>query len=200
MAKLDIRFSVRISIGATGGPRFSTGLVILGSGFEKRNQNWFAARCEYDVSRACRNLAEVEELISFFRICKGMAHSFRFKDYSDFKVLTGQGILSLVSPGVWQLYKEYSNSAGTDTHKIVFPVQGTIMLLDAGGLMTEGGDYSIDYTTGLVTMLGSPTPFPLSWTGQFDRHCRFDTDSLQLTGEAPTFFRSKTIPIVEIKD
>ena len=36
----EVRFPTRVSYGAIGGPRFSTTVQILNSGFEQRNINW----------------------------------------------------------------------------------------------------------------------------------------------------------------
>ena len=45
MASFDeVQFPPSISFGATGGPGFSTKVVILSSGYEARNQNWSLAR------------------------------------------------------------------------------------------------------------------------------------------------------------
>lgn len=40
---------------------------------------------------------------------------------------------------------------------------------------------------------------PVSWAGEFDVHARFDTDRLRLVAEDIEFFRSQSIPIVEVR-
>lgn len=200
MAKLNKLFPKTISFGAVGGPAWNTDVVVLGSGFENRNQNWAQARCMWDVSKACRNRNQVNELIAFFRVTKGRLHSFRFWDFTDYEVLSGQGILVSLGGGIYQLYKEYSNSVGTDVHKIVFPVASTIVIKAGIDTLDVGVDYTLDDTTGRITLIGSPGG-PTSWTGQFHRHARFDDDKLQLQVEGnANFFRANQIMIVEVRD
>ena len=200
MSVLNIRFPTDISIGAVGGPGYSTDVVVLGSGHEQRNQNWSAARSSYDVSKAVVTNALRDELIAFFRIAKGRTHSFRLKDFTDFKASTTTGIFLSLGGVTYQLQKRYTHAGGTEDRDIVKPVNGTISVYKAGPiLLQESVDYTIDYATGVLTALGGTPPVPVSWAGEFDVHARFDTDRLRLIGEAAEIFRSQSISVVEIR-
>lgn len=160
MAFLDLRFPDNISYGALGGPAFSTDVVVVGSGFEQRNQNWQASRYSFDVSHAARTAPEIAELIAFFRIAKGRAHSFRYKDWMDYQTALTEGRLGTTGLGTgigtYQLYKHYSNSVGSDDRKITRPVTGTLVVKRNGSAMTVGagaGQIAIDYSTGVVTVV-----------------------------------------------
>src|SRR5262245_54413790 len=102
---LDILFPTGISYGAVGGPGYSTDVVSMNSGFESRNQNWEISRCYWDVAKGAHTEALRTELITFFRIAKGRKFSFRFRDSSDYKVITGEGVLSPLGGATFQLYK-----------------------------------------------------------------------------------------------
>jgi len=198
MSFLDIRFPTGISYGASGGPGYSTDVVILNSGHEQRNQNWSAARCTFDVARAVKTDALRTALITFFRIAKGRAHSFRFRDQTDYEVSTSEGVLSIITATTYQLKKRYTNAAGTEDRTITLPVSAVIK--DAGGVtLRDGIDYNLALTTGVVTIIGSPTMTPASWSGEFDLPCRFDTDTLRMVAEDIDLFRSQSIPIVEVR-
>lgn len=159
MSFLDIRFPDNISYGGTGGPNFSTDVVVVESGFEQRNVNWAAARHSYDVSHAARTQAEVEELIAFFRVAQGRAHSFRYKDELDYSATVANGLLGTgVGTGLptYQLYKKYTNSAGASTRKITRPVSGTLSAYRGASPITIGagaGNIAIDNATGIVTFV-----------------------------------------------
>lgn len=194
------RFPVGISFGAVGGPGYSTDVVVMGGGAEQRNQNWSAARCAYDVARACKTLAIRDELIAFFRIAKGRANGFRFKDWTDYEVATTEGVLSSLGSGQYQLQKRYTHAGGTEDRDIQKPVSGTAAVYTSGDvLLVAGVDYTIDTTTGIITVQGSPTPAPAKWSGEFDVPVRFDIDRLGLIAEDIEFFRSQSIPLVEIR-
>lgn len=159
MAFLDIRFPDNISYGGTGGPNFSTDVVVINSGFEQRNANWAAARHSYDVSHAARTQAQVEELIAFFRVAQGRANSFRYKDELDYSATVANGLLGTgVGTGLptYQLYKKYTNAAGTSTRKITRPVSGTLSALRGASPITIGagaGNVAINNSTGVVTFV-----------------------------------------------
>jgi len=162
---LDIRFPEKISFGASGGPEFLTDVIITASGREARNQNWSSERLRYEVAHAAR-LEEVwRPLQAFFRVVAGRAHSFRFKDWTDYSATHSEGVFldaDSGSPLGKQMYKLYSFGGQTYYRKITKPVVGKITT-DAVGL---------DYTTGIATS-GS------YWYGEFDVHVRFDTDEMK---------------------
>lgn len=197
MAFKNIRFPTGISYGAVGGPRWSTDVVIKNSGHESRNQNWADARCEYDVAKGCKTETDRRALIAFFRVCKGKAHSFKFKDWSDFEVITGEGVLTQLSATTYQLVKRYTtDDASTYDRYITLPYD---VIVKQGSTTLTGANYSLDATTGILTILGSPTPAPTSWTGSFDVPVRFDTDRLGLVAEDIDYFKSQNIPVVEVR-
>lgn len=188
---LDIRFPERISLGAEGGPEFSTDIVIMASGAEARNQNWSTERLRYDVSHAARLEADWRKLQAFFRVVAGRAKSFRFKDWTDYVCDSGYGVFQDAdsgSPLGKQMYKLYYFNGQSYYRKITKPVSGTITT-DAVGL---------DYSTGIAT---SGT----YWSGQFDVHARFDTDSMRAEtidkqNDGSLIVGWQSIPIVEVKE
>ena len=48
------RLSVKVSLGAQGGPAFSTDVVPVRSGYETRNENWSQARHRYEIGLQVR--------------------------------------------------------------------------------------------------------------------------------------------------
>lgn len=55
MAFHDVVFPDEIAYGSKGGPKFQTTVVTLGSGVERRNQDWSRVRAEYDVSHGIKD-------------------------------------------------------------------------------------------------------------------------------------------------
>ena len=188
---LDIRFPPKISAGAVGGPEFLTDVVIVASGQETRNQNWTNERLSYEVSHAARREEDWRELASFFRVVYGKAHSFRFKDWTDYVCESGDGVFLTAdtgSPLGVQMYKKYTFSGQIYYRKITKPISGKVTT-DAVGL---------DYTTGIA----SSGTF---WYGEYDVHARFDTDAMKHETITPQddgelIVGWQNIPIVEVKD
>ena len=92
MAFHDTRLPVDVERGALGGPGFKTTVTPLGSGKEQRNIDWARTRAEFDIGYGLMDQdsvlleATIDNLLSFFYTREGKAHTFRFKDWSDFKI------------------------------------------------------------------------------------------------------------------
>lgn len=187
---LPERFPDLVSFGATGGATFLTNVVATEGGLEQRNQIWSQARGSWEVSHAARLPEQYKPLQAFFRVARGKAMEFRFKDWSDFTVESGEGVFVLISAGVYQMHKRYTVGTETVDRKITLPIEDSVTI--------TGTFSAADYDTGIVT--GTPT----SWIGEFDVRCRFDTDQMK----AEIIDRSQgsgliigwsSIPVVEVK-
>lgn len=189
MAFIETRFPEDISYGATGGPGYNTDVIVVNSGHEQRNATWQDSRCVYDVAHGVKTQEQLNTLIAFFRVMKGRANGFRFKDWMDFTVAAGEGIFWTIDATHFQLVKRYSTAGNNYDRKITKPVSGTLSI-------TGGTVASVDYTTGIVTMTsGTPT----AWTGEFDVPCRFDTDQMKVNIENYNAFTWGSVPVVEIR-
>src|SRR5215472_6880564 len=141
MASFDeVQFPPSISFGATGGPGFSTKVIILSSGYEARNQNWSLARAEYDISTGIKTKADMDAVIAFFYARAGRARGFRFKDWKDYQA-TSEPVFAL-GGGNYQLAKSYVSGSVGYQRLITKPVAGTISVSGGG---------SVDPTTGIIT-------------------------------------------------
>lgn len=219
MAFIEVQFPPAVSYGSVGGPRFSTRLHSSGSGYEYRNAVWGAPLYQYEAAWGVRTQEHLESLLQFFVAVAGRAHAFRFKDWMDYKscdlnatiartdqtIGTGDGVET-----VFQLVKIYSQTDGTNTvtttRTISKPVSGTVLIEVNGVLQAETTDYTIDYSTGLVTFeAGSiPANTHLVKAGfAFDVPCRFDVDQLDVQVENYNqqlgFLGGATVPIVEVR-
>ncbi len=203
----EIELPLRVGFGSTGGPSFSTDIVVIDSGYERRNQNWSQARRTFDARSGVRSAADASTLLTFFLARAGRARGFRLKDWSDFTsafdnisspTLTDQ----VIGTGngatlIFQLVKNYTSGGITHTRTITKPVSGSILIGVNGVHQTSG--FSVDTTTGLVTFASAPgTGQSITAGFQLDVPVRFDNDQLALTAENYSMYKAD-IPIVEIR-
>ena len=183
------RFPVDIKYGSGGGPSYSTDVVITGGGVESRNANWSLPKYSYNVKYDIKYRSQAIEVYEFFHISQGKLGGFRVKDFWDYTsaangvdsptvtdqtIGTGDG-----AETDFQLVKSYVQGAGSLSRTIKKPVSGTVLIEVNTVLKTEGVDYSIDYTTGIVTFTSPVTNTHVVKAGfEFDVPCRFDTDNL----------------------
>lgn len=169
MAFLEIRPLDKIAIKSSGGPEFSTDIVQVRSGLESRNGNWDQALHSYEIGLVARPRSQFEIMKAAFLAVRGRLDGFRWKDVGDYQVTTAEGkvqsvngILSLGTAGfgygvpTGQLAKLYTAGANTYLRFIRKPVASTLILLRNGSPVTSGvsaGNYAIDLTTGIFTMV-----------------------------------------------
>lgn len=204
----ETRFPTGISRGASGGPERRTQIVTLGSGHEQRNQQWANARRRYDAGYGVRSADDVDAILQFFEERRGRAYGFRWKDWSDFKscppsqtpssgdqrIGTGDGAAT-----AFPLRKKYGDLYLPHWRMIAKPVSGTIKVRVAGADQTEGADFSVDATTGVVTFASPPADGAAIRAGfEFDVPARFDVDTLTVTLRQANAAGVEAVPIVEI--
>jgi uncharacterized protein (TIGR02217 family) len=191
---LDISFPPAVARGATGGPAFSTQVVTLASGAENRNANWAKARGSWDISTGIRTRAQMADVVAHFYVVGGKAHSFRFKDWSDYDA---QGVAMLaVSSTVFQLVKRYARGGSEYVRPITKPVSGSIQITVSGSPVIPA---SIDHVTGLVTFSSPPGSTPLA-SFEFDVPVRFDTDRLPVQTNAYDQMVVPQIDLIEVRE
>lgn len=203
MAFHNVRLRDDIERGAKGGPRFKTNVLTLSSGKEKRNIEWAQARGEWDVGYGIQRKADYQEITAFFYSRRGRAHSFRFKDWSDFEmdrqeIGSGNGATS-----AFQIFKRYADDAGNYDRLIQKPVQGTVQVWVNGVLRTETTHYTVNYNTGVITFTGGNIPamgHDVEALCEFDVAVRFDEDFLPTELQWEDAGSIPEIPIVEVRD
>lgn len=167
MGFLTERFPETVDM--VGGPMFSTDVAMSSSGKEVRNQNWAISRHRYNVSTDYRDAATAKTLDAFFRKARGRAHAFRFKDWSDFELVRTDSNLLALTPTTWQVRKVYGADEPSfqEIRTITKPVSGTVAVYSDGVALTAGvsaGNYAINLSTGIVTIVDRDFKAVSSWT------------------------------------
>ena len=194
----EVQFPPDISYGVTGGPEYSTDVVITGSGYEQRNVNWSQARCKYQAAHGVKNENQMKRLLAFFRARRGKAYGFRFKDWLDY---TGTGEIIGVGDGTttaFQLIKTYTDDAGyTEVRKIRKPVEGTVKVYVDSVRQTA---LSVNATTGIMTFTVAPAQKAVITADyEFDVPVRFDTDHCPQSIKEWDLYSWDNIPLIEIR-
>jgi uncharacterized protein (TIGR02217 family) len=183
----EIQFPAGISQGATGGPRVSTGL---------------------------RTQEQIEQLLDFFHAREGKAYGFRFKDWGDYRVprwrytpgdMGGYPVMFTTdgTTATFQMKKVYGDSGNAYVRLIQKPVAGTFQFFNNGVQMTYTTDYTLDLTTGIVTLsnaIKGTTGRSIAGYSEFDVPVRFDTDDMKITTTTTEIYAWNAVPIVEIRD
>jgi uncharacterized protein (TIGR02217 family) len=176
----SVRLPVDIEREAEGGPRFNTDVNVSASGVTTTNQRWSAPLWQWDISYGVQELENgINDVRDVFIGARGRAYGFRFKDWQDYTIPlqvigTGDGVET-----EFQIYKAYPHAVRPYSRKITRPVNGTIAIQVAAVPQVEGVDYTIDYSTGIITFT-SPVPNldAVFVEGEFDVPVMFADDQL----------------------
>lgn len=204
MAFHEVQFPVDIALGASGGPGFSTAVVVTSGGHEKRNINWTAARRRYNATHAIRGQSDFDTLLAFYHARQGRAHGFRFKDWQDYKITNQVLATTDGATDRYQIFKRYSSGGVDFDRDIKKPVAGkTTVTLDN---VDQTGNFTLDDNTGLIDFSTSGSPSATSPAGQvlrvtteFDVPVRFDTDLMQGSEPKPGGHAWPNIVLIEIR-
>jgi uncharacterized protein (TIGR02217 family) len=194
----EVQFPTDISYGSSGGPAYSTDIVITYSGHEQRNVNWSESRAVYNVTYGVKTAAQLSSLIAFFRARKGRAYGFRYKDWSDYSATAqaiGTGNAALTT---FQLVKNYTSGSETISRIVNKPVDNLVSVYVDGILQTSG--VSVNITTGVVTFSVAPANGKaITASFEFDVPVRFDTDKLSASLDSYGVNSWHNIPLVEVR-
>src|SRR5215471_5444249 len=205
----ETRLPTYLALGSTFGMMTSTEVVELSSGYDTRTVLWPQHRHTGALYYHNRTLAQLRELDAHFRVSRGKAMGWRFRhdvDYTAVNQFVGQGDGSRVQ---FQLQKIYDSGVQADQYVrmitkpvgVNYPIgnaYNSVQLYLDGTL--QAGGYTLDYSTGLVTMSTPPASGQtLTWSGEFDVPCRYDTDHLALSLVVPWVGQTpRSVPICEL--
>lgn len=153
--------------------------VVTDGGFQTINIAWTKTLREYEIGTTPLTSAQWRVLEGLHEITEGGAFGFLMEDPKDYKVFAGEGKISLISAGVYQLQKRYvtTGSALYKDRAITRPKNSALVISYDGVVMSSG--YTITYTTGRVAFDVAPAdPTLLSWTGMFYVPVHFTDDTI----------------------
>jgi len=214
MGSTEKLFPTNISYGSRGGPGFSTAVIENAAGQEERTGRWNGARRRYNAVYGLKSPSDLSALLTFYIIVRGPELSFRYKDFSDYTTASdhysapddedheiGVGDGSNV---FFQLRKKYEDGTYTRIRNITKPVAGTVVVALDGVAQTEGVDFTVDDTTGIVTFTTAPGVGVSVTAGcEFHVPARFGIEldkQLPISIDGFEAHSIQDIPIVEVRD
>lgn len=226
MSYKDILFPTDIAPGSSSACGFRTSAVELDSGQVPRSGRFSQPRFAWSVSYDDRDLDSLYILRTFFMVVRGGQDTFRHRDKLDFssasngraapdaadqQIGVGDG-----STATFQLTKTYTYDGETFTKNVTKPIPDGEAVTDAvtsGGVLievngspqTENTDYTVNYTTGLVTFDSGSIPASGAITAgyYYDFHAFIDEETdggLVIDIDSGEAGRSANFRIVEVMD
>lgn len=192
-----MRFPEDVSWGAISTPTFSTEVVRVASGAEKRNRLWSTPQYTFNCSHSVKTEEQVIALLNFWYEVGGRAGSFRYKNWAEYQLTQENSELTRVDSSTLNIYKKYL----TYRKKITKIVDGTFSLYADGNIVLSG--YDLDIDSGIIT-LQFPNLYPdgteFTCECEFDFWVRFDSDELPISLDNVDNYNISQIKLTEIKE
>ena len=156
-------------------------------------------------------------LVEFILARGGPVHSFPFKDWSDYctsaygtthnpgdVAVDDEDVILGVGTGVlsqFQAIKKYTSGTTVRNRNIYLIKQGTFLLSVDGVLKTETTDYSVDYSTGLITMVVAPTLGQVVSAGfEFYVKCQFGAEIDEAVKVSIDDYNTTSLPDIPLRE
>jgi uncharacterized protein (TIGR02217 family) len=193
------------TFGFVSEPNYLVKIVLREGGYERRQRVWSRPLSTYStVPLGDQAQADIEDVLYFWHAMGGMSTAFRFKDWIDYQSCRLDATPTPLdmpiepsgdSPASYRLLKEYTVGSITQLREIQRPIGSTIMIANQAGVTQDPSTWTIDESTGLLTIGGGFSGTPTAWGGEFDVWVRFDA---QLN---PTFSNYKILNVsVQLKE
>lgn len=181
-----------ISMGLMGGCGWKTAIAVTAAGGEYRRAKWSLSLGSWIAPKRLRSPSTMAQTTDLHRVLKGGQGEFRFRDWTDYTVNSGEGVLINFGAHV-QLAKAYTlvdvfGSPHTVYRPIFKPRSPTVVFSPTGP--------TVDYNTGIV--LGG-TVGVTTWTGQFEVPARFGDDRPEVTFKQAGALGWDSIQILETR-
>jgi uncharacterized protein (TIGR02217 family) len=164
--------------GWQGGPTFNTRVITTQNWEERRNADAILCRHTYSLPLSnILNQAYLTQLKQTYLSCRGMLHSFKVKDYSDFEASNEVFFVGDGTTNTAQLRK--TSTFGTLSYvRLINKPNSDIQVFVNGSAVV----FTVDQLTGIVTFAVAPALGAVcTWSGEFRVAVRFNSDALAAT-------------------
>ncbi len=198
----------KIKMGASFAEQYAVNIVTTSGGNEYRSLiHPFPART-FDISQLLEKSETFNYILALYHRAHGQYAGFRLRCYDEFSSNGNIGTPTaldqptlVLTATTRQLVKQYgtngtAGASGYPYRKIRKPVAGTV-LVAKNGTPLSGGDFSVDTTTGIITVATAIISDTITAGFQCDWPVRFN-GSLVIGQYYPTHRNADAIELIEI--
>lgn len=193
----NLIFPESISIKSTRSIKYDTIIHSSKNGSELRISNLEYPMLSYNIVNDIKNKKELETITNFFKLVKGRAGGFKFKDWLDYEAKSQNIAVTDGEIKEFQLIKTYNYDNKIEIRKITKPIEGSVKIfVDDVDITTS---IVVDYDTGIIKFSIAPEKDKIIKADfNFYVPVRFDTDTLEIVMINTKVGTVKDLKIVEI--
>ena len=193
----DLIFPESISMKYTYTIEYKTTIHKAKSGYELRIANVDYPLLSYNIINDLKSKTEIENLVNFFKLTKGKAIGFKFKDWLDYNVNNQVIATADGKTKDFQLIKTYLFNDYIQIRKITKPIKNTVKIYINN--IDNTSHANINYENGIISFENAPEKNSIIKADfEFYVPVRFDTDKLDITMKNSKYGEIKELKIIEI--
>jgi uncharacterized protein (TIGR02217 family) len=195
------------SFGFTAEPEYLVKITAREGGYERRDRKWARPLIKFTgVPLGDQPQADIEQVLYFWHAMGGMSSPFRFQDWTDYKscgldaepAATDQPIVAtLDTPPKLRLVKQYVVGSIIQQREILRPLGSSLSIANEGGAVQPASSWTVDESTGLLTIGTGFSGTPTAWGGEFFCWVRFNA---QLNPQVSNYqIQNVTVQLAELR-
>jgi uncharacterized protein (TIGR02217 family) len=172
------------TFGFTAEPEYLVKITAREGGYERIDRKWARPLLSFTgVPLGDQPQAEIESVLYFWHAMGGMSTYFRFKDWTDFQscpldatpAATDQPIIATTDvPPKLRLVKQYTVGNIIQQREILRPLGSSLLIANETGAVQPASRWTVDESTGLLTIGPGFLGTPSAWGGEFFVWVRFN--------------------------
>ncbi len=174
------------------------------NGRQTINVNWARTLRQYEFGFVPLDVALWQTVEGLFEVTEGGAFGMLLLDPKDQTAKIADGFCTAVGAGTYQLQKKYTSAGSTRTksRKITRPIATGFNIKSSGISLVQGSEYTLNTTTGVVTIAAAPAAGVLTWSGSFYVPVHFASDAIdwELVRSGPADSRLMAGPTVTLME
>jgi uncharacterized protein (TIGR02217 family) len=192
-----------VAAGVRGRQIRSNARTMAFNGEQQINVGWARTLRQFELGVVPLTVAQWQTIEGLHEVTEGGAFGFLMPDPKDASVSLADGRVSLVSGITYQLQKRYTSVGSTRTkdRKITRPLAAGFTL-QASNVTVAPADYTLNDTTGRLTIPSAPAFATLTWSGSFYVPVHFANDEIdwELVRSGPLETRLLAGPSVTVME
>lgn len=181
--------------GWEGGPEFSTRIVTMANGFERRNGDWAEARRKFSLPFLNLSKERYAPILNMFYVAKGQLNCFLYRDHLDNEAVNELIALGDAVTQEFQLSKLTLVEGFTYQRNVYAIPDDETIIVTVSGAPTA---VTVDKDRGTIFFASAPAlNAQIRWSGVFDVWVRFNQDYLPFSLDAPNA-RNGQVELIEM--
>lgn len=189
--------------GLRGKQRRRNTRTMAANGQSRINVDWARTLRQYELGVIPMSIATWQTIEGLHEVTEGGAYGFLMEDPKDNSASYSTGVVSGITSTTFQLKKRYTSIGSTRTKdRTITRPKASPFAVKISGAVESPSNYSLNTTTGVLTIAAAPSAATVTWEGRFYVPVHFANDDIDwdLVAGGPADLRIVSGPSVVLDE